>query len=247
MSDTSTRRVLITGGTGVVGRALVASFSTAGYETTFSYFSNRSVAEELEREFDVRSVHLDLKNYESVILESSYDVLVNNAGVNISRVPVASVEQRFLRETLSINFLGAFKLCQLVLPAMCEAGWGRIINIGSIYSFRGSVANSPYVASKHALSGLTKAIAREYAHKGITSNEICPGAIESDLMYRIAAYVAEHEGGTREQYLDDVRNRAPSHRMTLPREVADLAVFLAGSKSDHVNGTAIVIDGAYTV
>jgi 3-hydroxybutyrate dehydrogenase len=126
---------------------------------------------------------------------------------------------------------------------MIRRKWGRIINVNSIYGLRGADHNCPYNVSKHALSGLTKSIAKEYAVHQITCNEICPGAITSNLMSRIAEDAAREEGITPEAYLQEVASSYPAKRLVLPAEVADLAVFLASEQASYVNGASIPVDG----
>ena len=130
---------------------------------------------------------------------------------------------------------------------MVNRRWGRVINISSIYGIRGTTNNLPYNSSKHGLSGFTKSIAKEYAAYGITCNEICPGAVESELMERIAAR-KEKEGRvtSRAEYLQMVRESIPAGRLAKPEEIACLALYLASDHAAFINGASIVIDGALT-
>ena len=239
------RTVLITGGTGSIGRALVVAFAKGGFDVTFSYFSSTEKARELEAQTGARAIRLDLSRPHDIELPSPFEVLVNNAGINISRVITEEVKDLDLERTLAVNCLGVFQLCRMVLPAMRAAAFGRIVNVGSIYGLRGSQGNAPYVMSKHALVGLTRTIAREYGQWGITCNVVCPGPVESQLMERIAEYAASHDGSTREAYLEDIRHRSPTGRMALPEEVAAVCLFLAMPEASHVNGADIPVDGAW--
>ena len=126
---------------------------------------------------------------------------------------------------------------------MMRMRWGRIINISSIFGLRATTKNLPYNVSKHGLSGLTKSIAKEYANFGVTCNEICPGAVESELMNRIAMQKEREAGIAHEDYLRAAREAIPAKELASPQGIADLAVFLASDKASHINGASIVIDG----
>jgi len=126
---------------------------------------------------------------------------------------------------------------------MLNRNWGRIISIGSIYSLRGSSNNGSYNISKHALTGMTKSLCSDYASRGITANDICPAAIESDMMRTIAARYESEGKGTSEEYLQAVRAANPTHRLARPQEIASAALFLASEGAAFVNGSAILIDG----
>lgn len=240
--STRKRSVLITGGTGSIGQVLVTQFSS-DFNVTFSYCHREALALSLAQKTKAMPIRLDLTEPEIPSMDWHYDVLINNAAVNTSRVPIADVAYDELLSTFATNFFGPFRLCQLALRHMQPQRFGRIININSLYGLKASVGNGPYTGSKHALSGLTKTIAREYASFGITSNEICPGAVESDLMIRIAAYVHDTQGITVDDYLQHVRERSPSGRMTKASEIAGVALFLASDAASHVNGVSLIVDG----
>ena len=172
-----------------------------------------------------------------------FDIIVNNIGINISDELTHDVDNSIWHDTLNINLTAPFKVCKFYLPKMINKKWGRIININSIYGLRGVDYNSPYTASKHGLSGLTKTIAKEYAGDGITCNEICPGAIESELMDRIATRVAREDGISTEEFLSEVAKSYPAKRMALPREVSAIVLFLASSEASYINGASIPVDG----
>lgn len=236
------RNVFITGGTGTVGRALVTAFSNASYRVSFQYASNTDAAKDLSRATGTEAIQMDLRRLTSVE-DYEVDILVNNAGINICDELGASVPNSVWDETLAVNTSAPFRLVRSALPGMVKRKWGRIINISSIYGLHAVEGNLPYTVSKHALSGLTKTIAKEYASAGVTSNEICPGAIESEMMTRIAKRVAEVDGGTPEEYLRAVRDSIPAKRFAFPKEIADLAVFLASDAAAYINGVSIPLDG----
>ena len=237
---TRTKNVLITGGTGSVGKALVEAFSSSRYQITFTYVTNEKAAKQLEVDFEAKSIRLDLAA-STTLTKADIDILVNNVGINNSDAETHLVTDKDWNQTLRVNLTAAFELSRQCLPRMLEKGWGRIINISSIYGLRGIEGNLPYTVSKHGLSGLTKTIAKEYGKVGITCNEICPGPIDSDMMRRIAQRNAASQ--TEQQYFAEVNDMIPAGRMARPNEIAELAVFLASEAAAYINGASIPIDG----
>ncbi len=236
------KKVFITGGTGTIGTSLIESFTNEGYAVIFQFFSNKERANQLENNFNAKSVKIDFRS-QFDLPEIDFDIIVNNTGINISDELTHDVEDSIWHDTLNINLTSPFQVCKFYLPKMIQKNWGRIININSIYGLRGVDYNSPYTVSKHGLSGLTKTIAKEYASNGITCNEICPGAIESELMDRIAARVAKEEGTTTKEFLSEVAESYPAKRMGLPKEVSAIVLFLASSEASYINGVSIPVDG----
>jgi len=235
-------RVLVTGGTGTLGQALVIAFAKAGYETFFQYHRNRPAANRLIAEHGATGFQIDF----SAPFEppaGDFDILVNNAGINESDEETDRVDPSIWGKMLHVNVTVPFLLCRAVLPGMVRRRWGRIVNIGSIYSVRAAAKRAPYVASKHGLSGLTKTVAKEYAAHGVTCNEICPSAVESSMMDRIAKNRADREGRTVSEVLDGYRAMSPAHRLATADEVASAALFLCSAAAGFVNGASISVDG----
>jgi 3-oxoacyl-[acyl-carrier protein] reductase len=240
------RSVLITGGTGSVGRSLVKAFATTDFHVTFQFYSQLDAAAELERETGAKGVACDLSSEDACIaLEPAHncDILVNNAAINNYREEAADVSIEGWRKTLLINLTAPFLLCRSTLPRMISKKWGRIINISSIYGLRGTENNLPYTVSKHGLSGLTKTIAREYGSKGITCNEICPGPINSALLKRIGDYYHERGGVPTREFLQSLEDEIPVRRLALPDDIAACALFLADEEASYINGVSIPVDG----
>lgn len=241
------QRVFITGGTGSVGQALIKCFSNDNsYKVVFQYYSNSATANLLSQQYGVEGVQIDLSR-DFQLLDNNFDILVNNAGINITDASPHEVEINHWNQTIAVNLTAVFMLSKACLPYMIAKRKGRIINISSIYGLRAVEGNLPYTVSKHGLAGITKTIAKEYAHLGITCNEICPGPIESELMLRISDREAQVTNTSANQYLEEVRQSIPAKRMAYPDEIAELALFLASSKSDYINGASIPIDGGLII
>jgi 3-hydroxybutyrate dehydrogenase len=235
-------RVLVTGGTGTLGQALVTAFAKAGYRTVFQYHRNRPAADRLATEYAATGYQIDFSQpFEPPA--GDFDVLINNAGINESDEVTHQVDPSVWTKMLHLNVTVPFLLCRAVLPGMMRRGWGRIVNIGSIYSVRAAAKRAPYVTAKHGLSGLTKAVAKEYATHGITCNEICPSAVDSSMMDRIAKDRADREGRTPDEVLDSYRELSPANRLATAEEVASAALFLSSASAGFINGASIAVDG----
>ncbi len=242
----SKRRVLVTGGTGSVGRALVELFCSNGDDVAFQYNTNDGAAKTLRESFNAEPIQMDF-GASATLPRADFDVLVNNAGINISKQLGLTVTRADWDTTLLVNVTIPFLLAQQCLPHMLKQKWGRIVNVSSIYGLRGVEGNLPYTVSKHALSGLTKTLAKECAEHGITCNDLCPGPIESDMMTRVSAERAQLDGVSVEEYLADVCAEIPARRMAQPKEIAAVAVFLASPQAAYVTGASLPIDGGLIV
>jgi 2-deoxy-D-gluconate 3-dehydrogenase len=166
------------------------------------------------------------------------DILVNNAGTNIRKRP----EEYALEEwhtVLDTNLTSAFMCSQAAYPHMVRAGGGKIINIGSMMSIFGAPFTAPYAASKGGIVQMTKAMATAWARDNIQVNAVLPGWIDTDLTRQARQQVAGLH--------DKVVARTPAARWGTPEDHAGIAVFLASSASDFVTGTAIPVDGGYSV
>lgn len=239
-------RVLITGGTGSIGQQLVLAFRRHNHDVIFQYHTQMELAKQLEK---VSGAHCYQADFTSGLVElptSEIDVLINGAAVNISANLTASVTELEWTTTLCINLSAPFFLVRAVLPSMIKNGFGRIINIGSIYSTRVVEKNLPYSVSKHGLSGLTKTVAREYGRWGITCNEICPGPVNSRLMNEIAERNAPVLHISSDEYLHRIADSIPVPRLAQPTDIAAAALFLASAEASYLNGLSLTLDGGFT-
>jgi 2-deoxy-D-gluconate 3-dehydrogenase len=163
------------------------------------------------------------------------DILVNNAGT-IARGPALDVSLETWHRVLQVNLHAVFRLCQAAAHEMLARGRGKIINIASLMSFEGGILVSPYAASKGAVGQLTKALANEWAPRGINVNAIAPGYIATDLTHALR---------------DDPRRnpailaRIPAGRWGRPEDLGGAAVFLASPASDYIHGHLLAVDGGW--
>lgn len=189
----------------------------------------------------------DLVRYaESCFDTQQIDILVNNAGIQ-HVAPVQDFAVDKWDAILAINLSSAFHTTRLALPGMQRANWGRIINIASTHGLVASANKSAYVAAKHGLIGLTKAVALENATSGITVNAICPGWVLTPLVQQQIDARAQREGISVSQASQDLLGeKQPSLQFTTPEQLGDLAVYLCSASASNVRGVAWQIDGGWT-
>ncbi len=241
--NTKIKHVFITGGTGSVGIALVAAFCSDNYKVTFQYTSNKKMAMKLEKESGAQALQMDFSK-DVELPNAEFDVIINNAGINITSAPSHKISIKDWEKTLAVNLNMPFLIIKKYLPLMRKRKFGRIINISSIWGLRGADDNLPYTVSKHGMSGLTKTVAKENASFGITCNEICPGAIDSELINGMAIGNQKRTGQSVNDYFKEIKDEIPAGRLAKPEEIANLAVFLASEKAGYLNGASIQLDGA---
>ena len=168
------------------------------------------------------------------------DVLVNNAG-QAQSAPFTSTSLELWQQMLSVNLTGTFLCCKAALPGMIEQGGGRIINIASTAAQKGYAYVSAYVAAKHGVLGLTRALALEVARKGITVNAVCPGYTDTDILREGIANVVAKTGRSEHEALAEFARGNPQQRIVRPEEVADAVRWLCSSSASAITGQAISV------
>ena len=246
----SGRVAVVTGGNGGIGLAMAEGLASAGADIVIAARDSKNGAKALTilQGFDVRStfIQVDVRDprsisdlVESVVRElGGLHILVNNAGTNDRKQP----EEYALEEWQTIidtNLTSAFVASQKVYPHMSRAGGGKIINIGSMMSIFGASFTVPYAASKGGIVQMTKGMACAWAKDNVQVNAVLPGWIDTTLTREARQQV--------EGLHDRVEARTPAGRWGVPGDLSGIGVFLASSASDFVTGTAIPVDGGYSV
>lgn len=169
-------------------------------------------------------------------------ILVNNAG-QAHPAPFAKTTSEHWQQMLNVNLTGAFLCTQAALPHMLEQGWGRIINIASTAGLKGYKYVSAYVAAKHGLVGLTRALALELATKNITVNAVCPGYTETDIVAGAISNIMQKTGRSEEQARAELAAGNPQQKLVQPDEVANAVAWLCHPASSAMNGQSIAVAG----
>ncbi|MCB0662812.1 MAG: glucose 1-dehydrogenase [Saprospiraceae bacterium] len=183
-----------------------------------------------------------VKGYVDQTLEKfgRIDGFYNNAGIEGRQAPMTDYDVNIFKKVIDINLMGVYYGMRYVIPAMQKQNYGRIVNVASVGGIRGVLNQTPYVASKHAVSGMTKNAALEYGRDGILTNAIAPGAILTPMVAEAFKQVNPSDPKAAET---EYAQRNPTKRLGQPKEVATVVAFLLSEENGYVNGQTIAIDG----
>ncbi len=254
MAELDGRVALVTGGGRGIGRAIALSLAAAGADVAVSG-RNADALEQTVADIESKgrrglAVVSDVgerRQVDAMVAQVTAAlgkplILVNNAGIAGS-AKLAETSDEMWDSMLRTNASGAFYCMRAVLPMMIEAKWGRVVNLASIAARAGAAYIAAYAASKHALLGLTRAVAAEVATRGVTVNAICPGYVDTEMTDRSAAYISTRTGRSEDAARKILEGFSPQGRLMTAEEVASLAAYLCSENARGINGQGIVLDG----
>ncbi|HEX5683029.1 MAG TPA: 3-hydroxybutyrate dehydrogenase [Ideonella sp.] len=254
------KTAVVTGSTSGIGLGIANALAAQGADILLNGFGDapqiRALTQGLAAEHGVRVVHsaADISVASEVVAMvgqcveafGRIDILVNNAGIQHTATVRDFPDDKW-EQILAVNLSSNFYAIKAAMPHMRSRNWGRIINIASAHGLVASATKSAYVAAKHGVVGLTKVVALETAHSGVTCNAICPGWVLTPLVQKQindrAAREGISEGEARMRLLAD---KQPSKAFVTPEQIGGIAAFLCSPDADQIRGTTLSVDGGWT-
>lgn len=236
-------RILITGGTRGIGRAIVEAFADQGARVAFTYRSSAEVAEQLKQEIGGLAFQCDAADFQAAeqvvgdIIKAwgGVDILVNNAGITRDGLMMRMSESDW-DQVISANLKSVFNYSKAVCRTMMRQRYGRIINISSVIGRTGNPGQANYAASKAGIVGFSKSLAKELATRGVTVNVVAPGFVETDMTDAINPKAKEI-----------LLSTIPVRRTAVPEEIAAPVLFLASKEASYITGQILGVDGGLSM
>lgn len=239
------KTALVTGASKGIGASIAIAMAQAGADVVLvgrsqdSLSATRTAIENLGRTTETLIADVESRDQIAAAFKSieqlNVEIVVNNAG-SISRAPAIETSLEDWDRIIDTNLNSVFQISQLCAKSMLAKGHGRIINIASLLSFQGGINVPAYTASKHAVAGVTKALANEWGAKGVTVNAIAPGYVSTDNTQALRNDVDRNTS---------ILARIPIGRWGTPEDLAAVAVFLASPAAAYINGEIITVDGGW--
>lgn len=240
----SEKVALVTGGTTGIGKEIALTLAQDGFDLAINYIQgDDSVKQEIEAmghkciliQGDVSSM-TEMEKVVKEVMEvyGRIDVLVNNAGITRDTLLIRMSEEDF-DQVLNVNMKGAFCTMKQVVPIMMKQRSGRIINISSVVGVVGNAGQVNYSASKAALLGMTRSLAKEVASRGILVNAVAPGFIATRMTDKL-----------NDAQKEAILNQIPLKQMGSPKDIANAVAFLASDRASYITGHTLVVDGGMT-
>lgn len=246
MTGLAGRSALVTGGASGIGAAVSRELAARGARVTVADI-DEVAAKGLAHEIRGEAWPVDLSDTDALVdLSLDVDILVNNAGFQ-HVAPIETFDPAIFRRILMLMVEAPFLLIRAALPHMYAVGKGRIVNVSSVHGLRASAHKSAYVASKHALEGLSKVTALEGAAHGVTSNCVNPGYVRTPLVdAQIAAHARETGVAEADVVADVLLAGTAIKRLVEPVEVAFLVAHLVSDEAAMITGSSSMIDGGWS-
>ena len=244
MKDLKNKKVLITGSSRGIGAGIAKKMAFLGAEVTLNYANSQTKAEEVKNDIEAAGgtahvVQADVSDFDQAaeLVKTAYkkmgglNVLVNNAGITRDKLLLRMKEEDW-DQVLNINLKGVFNCTKNAVRYLLKAENAKLINLSSVVGINGNAGQANYSAAKAGIVGFTKTMAKELASKGVCSNAIAPGFIDTEMTDELNDNIKE-----------GVIEQVPLGRFGKVEEVADLAAFLASDNANYINGEVIKIDG----
>lgn len=234
------KKVLITGGSRGIGRELVKEFSSKGYKVYFLYKNSEEKAKLLSDETGAIAVKCDISSYSDVSnaknrINDSIDIIINNAGISQIKM-FQDITEEDWDNMFNVNIKGMFNVTKCFVNDMIKNKYGRIINISSMWGETGGSCEVHYSASKAAVIGFTKALAKELAPSGITVNCVSPGVIKTDMNSHLS-----------KEETKELENETPVGRIGTAKEIASAVMYFADDNAAFTTGTVLSVNGGIVI
>ena len=231
------KNVLVTGGSRGIGAQCVKAFSDKGYRVFFFYKNNDKKAEKIAELTNSKAVKCDISSYKDVErvkieLGVDFDIIVNNAGISQIKM-FQDITEEDWDNMFNINIKGIYNVTAHFMPSMINKKWGRIINISSMWGEEGGSCEVHYSASKAAVIGFTKALAKELGPSGITVNCVSPGVIDTQMNEHLS-----------DEDMKELCEETPAGRIGRAEEVANAVVYLA-EDTGFITGVVLPVNGGF--
>lgn len=233
------RQIVITGGSRGIGAAVVRRFTAEGDKVWFLYEKEDRAAETVSRETGATAIRCDVADEAQVAAAfaqiPAVDVLINNAGI-ADYDPINWTEPERFRRVMDVNVTGAFLCARAALPSMLEKQKGVILNTASMWGLVGASCEVAYSASKAAVIGFTKALAKELGPSGIRVNAVAPGVIVTDMVKNVSP-----------ETMEQLRQDTPLELLGRPEDIADAMWFLASDQAAFITGEVLNVSGGFVI
>lgn len=233
----SDRKVFVSGASRGIGRAIAQAFRKEGAWVIGTRTGRNTKTDDVCQDW-ISADFLDLEQIRACaerVRDAEPDVLVNNAGIN-KIAPFVDITPDDFMSIQQVNVFAPFLLCQAAIPAMVRKGWGRIVNVSSIWGKVSKEYRAAYSTSKFALDGMTLALAAEHTTNGIIANCVAPGFIDTELTRQVLG----------EKGMQALASTVPAHRVGQVDEIARLVLWLASEENTYLAGQNIAIDGGFS-
>lgn len=233
---------IITGGAAGIGAATAAKFTQEGAKVII-WDLDETRGNALAKELGATFAKVNTANYEEIEIAAKnvndkfgrIDILINNAGITRDSTLKKMTVQQW-QQVIDVNLSGVFYCTKIISEYMVANNWGRIVNASSVVGLYGNFGQTNYVATKSAIIGMTKTLARELGRKGITVNAVAPGFIATEMVAAMP-----------ENVIEGMKAKVPVGRLGEPKEIANVYAFLSSDEASYINGHTLSVDGGMTV